>query len=29
MYSFTGDVLVIIGKDWDIGKVPAGAVITQ
>ena len=29
MYSFTGDVLVIIGKDWDIGKVPAGAVVTQ
>jgi polyisoprenyl-teichoic acid--peptidoglycan teichoic acid transferase len=29
MYAFTGDVLVIVGKDWDVSKVPAAPVVTQ
>ena len=29
MYSFSSNVLVVIGKDWDVSKVPAAAVITQ
>jgi LCP family protein required for cell wall assembly len=29
MYSFTGNVLVVIGKDWDVTKVPAATVVTQ
>ena len=29
MYSFTGNVLIVIGKDWDVSKVPAAAVVTQ
>ncbi len=29
MYTFTTDVLVIVGKDWDVSKVPAAPVQTQ
>ena len=29
MYTFTGTVLVVIGKDWDVSKVPAAPVVTQ
>jgi len=29
MYTFTGNVLVVVGKDWDISKVPAAPIITQ
>jgi polyisoprenyl-teichoic acid--peptidoglycan teichoic acid transferase len=29
MYSFTTDVLVIVGKDWDVTKVPAAPINTQ
>jgi LCP family protein required for cell wall assembly len=29
MYSFDGDVLVVIGKDWDLAKVPTAPISTQ
>jgi polyisoprenyl-teichoic acid--peptidoglycan teichoic acid transferase len=29
MYAFSGDVLVVVGKDWDVSKVPAAPVVTQ
>ena len=29
MYTFSGNILVVIGKDWDISKVPAATVLTQ
>jgi LCP family protein required for cell wall assembly len=29
MYSFPGKVLVVVGKDWDVSKVPAAPVVTQ
>jgi LCP family protein required for cell wall assembly len=29
MYAFKGNVLVVIGKDWNIADVPAAPVITQ
>ncbi|NTU70563.1 MAG: LCP family protein [Coriobacteriia bacterium] len=29
MYSYTGQILVVVGKDWDVSKVPAATVITQ
>ncbi|HEY5473420.1 MAG TPA: LytR C-terminal domain-containing protein, partial [Candidatus Limnocylindrales bacterium] len=29
MYAFTTDVLVIIGKDWDLSKVPVAPIKTQ
>lgn len=29
MYTFPGSVLVVIGKDWDVSKVPAAPVLTQ
>ena len=29
MYSFTTDILVIVGKDWDVAKVPAAPITTQ
>jgi len=29
MYAFDTDVLVIVGKDWDVSKVPAAPVRTQ
>ena len=29
MYSFSGDVLVVVGKDWDVAKVPSAPVNTQ
>jgi len=29
MYAFSGKVLVVIGKDWDISKVPAAPVVSQ
>ncbi len=29
MYSFTGDVLVVIGKDWDLSKVPVAPINTN
>ncbi len=29
MYAFDTDVLVIVGKDWDVSKVPAAPVKTQ
>jgi len=29
MYSFTGDVLIVIGKDWDVSKVPAAPVVNN
>jgi polyisoprenyl-teichoic acid--peptidoglycan teichoic acid transferase len=29
MYSFTGDVLIVIGKDWNLSKVPAAPVVTH
>ena len=28
-YAFKSDVLVIVGKDWDVSKVPAAQVLTQ
>jgi LCP family protein required for cell wall assembly len=28
-YAFKTDVLVIVGKDWDISKVPAAPIVTQ
>jgi LCP family protein required for cell wall assembly len=29
MYSFTTDILVVIGKDWDVAKVPAAPITSQ
>ncbi len=29
MYSFPSKVLVVVGKDWDVSKVPAAPVVTQ
>ncbi len=29
MYSFPSKVLVVVGKDWDVSKVPAAPVLTQ
>jgi len=29
MYAYTGEILVVIGKDWDVTKVPAAPVVTQ
>ena len=29
MYTFDGNVLVVVGKDWDVSKVPAAPVLTQ
>jgi len=29
MYSFDTDVLVVVGKDWDVAKVPAAQVTSQ
>jgi LCP family protein required for cell wall assembly len=29
MYSFDSDVLVVIGKDWDISRVPVAPITTQ
>lgn len=29
MYSYTGEILVVIGKDWNVSKVPAAPVVTQ
>ena len=29
MYGFKSDVLVIVGKDWDLGKVPVAPIKTQ
>ena len=29
MYTFTGDILVVVGKDWDVAKVPAAPVSGQ
>ena len=29
MYAFTTDVLVVVGKDWDVSKVPAAQIQTQ
>ena len=29
MYTYPGKILVVIGKDWDITKVPAAPVLTQ
>lgn len=29
LYSFTGDVLVMVGKDWDLSKAPVAAIQTK
>jgi LCP family protein required for cell wall assembly len=29
MYTFPGSILVVVGKDWDVSKVPAAPVVTQ
>ena len=29
MYSFNSDILVVVGKDWDVAKVPAAPVTSQ
>jgi len=29
MYAFKGKILVVVGKDWDVSKVPAAPVVTQ
>jgi len=29
MYSFDTDILVVVGKDWDVAKVPAAPVTSQ
>ena len=29
MYSFTTEILVVIGKDWDVAKVPAAPIVSQ
>lgn len=29
MYSFTTDILVVVGKDWDVAKVPAAPITSQ
>ena len=29
MYSFDTDILVVVGKDWDVAKVPAAQVTSQ
>lgn len=29
MYAYNGEILVVIGKDWDVTKVPAAPVVTQ
>jgi hypothetical protein len=29
MYAFTSDILVVVGKDWNVNNIPSARIVTQ